>query len=99
MEFNKEYKGLSFKQCKSNWSVYIKDVFKEGLMSVVSIDNILLISTFKAEFNDVTQKLSKVFDLTDNRDVSWLLECKVTKNRTRGLIILTQDTYIESILC
>lgn len=98
IEFNKTLNGLGFARCESDWSTHHKGSINNGSFSATSVDDILLSSTSPTESNAVTAGLKQSFELTDNGDVEWLLGCKITRNRGRRSLLISQETYTESIL-
>lgn len=98
IEFNNKFSQLGFERCEGDWSVHKKGTTEQGSFSATSVDDILLSSTSKEESDRVTTELGKIFDLTDNGNVDWLLGCKITRNRTRRSLTITQEAYIDGIL-
>lgn len=98
LEFNQWYESLGFRRCESDWSVHIRTNGDQRSVSATSVDDILLASSSQAESDLVTQELGRIFELTDNGPVDWLLGCKVTRDWTAGSITMTQESYVTSIL-
>lgn len=98
LEFNEKFELLGFCRCEANWSVHVRRNGDQMSMSATSVDDILLASTTQKESNDVTEGLKQMFEITDNGPVDWLLGCKATRDWKRGMITLTQEAYVTSIL-
>lgn len=98
IELNKALESLGFTRCESDWSVHHRGTPSDGSMTATSVDDILLSCTSVRESDDVTTKLKRLFELTDGGDVTWLLGCKIIRNRSRRSLTISQDTYIDSIL-
>lgn len=96
--FNEAFQTLGFRRTESDWSVHVRQTNTGKSMSATSVDDILLASTSKSESDMVTSEVQKLYAITDNGEVSWLLGCKVTRDQRRRTITLSQEAYIEAIL-
>eukprot|EP00253_Pinus_taeda_P026433 PITA_26433 len=74
--------------------VYMKQ--PEGFPS--SDDDILLATNDKGLLHEVKQFLSKNFDMKDMEEASYVIGIKIHRDRFRGILGLSQETYINKIL-
>eukprot|EP00253_Pinus_taeda_P015417 PITA_15417 len=74
--------------------VYMKQ--PEGFHS--SDDDILLATNDKGLLHEVKQFLSKNFDMKDMGEASYVIGIKIHRYRFRGILGLSQETYINKIL-
>ena len=62
------------------------------------VDDFLLINVLTRVTHQIKSDLSKRFDITDSRPVNWILGIRVTRDRKNRLLLLSQESYIDSIL-
>ena len=65
---------------------------------VLYVDDILLIENDIPVLQNVKIWLSSQFSMKDLREVSYILEMKVYKDRSKRLLSLFQSTYIDTML-
>ena len=65
---------------------------------MLNVDDILLATNDKGLLYEVKQFLSKNFDLKDMGETSYVIGIKIHKERSRGILGLSQKTYINKIL-
>ena len=78
-------------------------VYKKVSGSVVAflilyVDDILLIRNDKEFLNTIKDSLKKSFSMKDLGEAAYILGIKIYRDRSRCLIGLTQDTYLEKVL-
>eukprot|EP00253_Pinus_taeda_P006406 PITA_06406 len=74
--------------------VYMKQ--PEGFPSID--DDILLATNDKGLLHEVKQFLSKNFDMKDMGEASYVIGIKIHRDRFRGILGLSQETYINKFL-
>ena len=62
------------------------------------VDDILLATNDKGLLYEVKQFLSKNFDMKDIGEASFVIGIKIHRERSRGILGLSQDTYINKVL-
>ena len=92
------YTALGYTRCQSDWSVYTRRSESSFSMSATSVDDILLASDSKDESNRATSEINDKFTITDSGDAEWILGCRITRNRSKRLLMLDQEQFITSIL-
>ncbi|RVW83853.1 Retrovirus-related Pol polyprotein from transposon TNT 1-94 [Vitis vinifera] len=65
---------------------------------VLYVDDILLATNNKGLLHEVKQFLSKNFDMKDMGDVTYVIGIEIQRDRFRGLLGLSQETYINKVL-
>ncbi|WKA08924.1 hypothetical protein VitviT2T_026606 [Vitis vinifera] len=65
---------------------------------VLYVDDILLATNNKGLLHEVKQFLSKTFDMKDMGDATYVIGIKIQRDRFRGLLGLSQETYINKVL-
>ena len=92
------YVDLGFVRCQSDWSVYTKRTESSLSMSATSVDDIILVSDSKRESDLVTQQIHQKFATTDCGDAEWILGCRITRSRSKHLLMIDQSQFISTIL-
>ena len=62
------------------------------------MDDILLATNDKGLLHEVKQFLSKNFDMKDMGEASYVIGIKIHRERSRGILGLSQETYINKVL-
>ncbi|RVW83738.1 Retrovirus-related Pol polyprotein from transposon TNT 1-94 [Vitis vinifera] len=65
---------------------------------VLYVDDILLATNNKGLLHEVKQFLSKNFDMKDMGDATYVIGIKIQRDICRGLLGLSQETYINKVL-
>ena len=65
---------------------------------VLYVDDILLASNYKGMVREVKQFLSKIFDMKDMGDASYVIGIKLYRDRHQVTLGLSQESYINKIL-
>ena len=65
---------------------------------VLYVDDILLATNDKGLLYEVKQFLSENFDMKDMGDASYVIGIKIHRDRFRGILGLSQETYINKVL-
>ena len=65
---------------------------------VLYVDDILLATSDKVLLYEVKQFLSKNFDMKDMGETSYVIGIKIHRERSRGILGLSQETYINKVL-
>jgi hypothetical protein len=65
---------------------------------ILYVDDILLATNDKGFLHEVKQFLSKNFDMKDMGEASYVIGIKNHRDRLRGILGLSQETYINKVL-
>ncbi|RVW58770.1 Retrovirus-related Pol polyprotein from transposon TNT 1-94 [Vitis vinifera] len=65
---------------------------------VLYVDDILLATNDKGLLHEVKQFLSKNFDMKDMGEASYVIGIKIHRDRFKGILGLSQETYINKVL-
>ena len=68
-------------------------------MSATSVNDILLVSDSKSESDSATSEINNKFTITDSGDAEWILGCRITRLRSKHVLMLDQEQFIVTILC
>jgi Reverse transcriptase (RNA-dependent DNA polymerase) len=79
-------------------NVYITSSVGEFVFLILYIDGILLASNDKNIMRETKKFLFKHFDMKDLGEASYVLGLKIHRYRNKGILGLSQQTYIDKIL-
>ena len=65
---------------------------------VLYVDDILLATNDKSFLHEVKQFLFENFEMEDMGDASYVIGIKIHRDRSRGVLGLSQKTYINKVL-
>jgi hypothetical protein len=95
---NSTYQSLGMTRCGSDWSVHHRREGENISITATSVDDILLASNSKTEADHFTDQIRSKYSITDNGDVTWLLGCRITRWRSRRMLKIDQEQYVNTIL-
>ena len=78
--------------------IYQKGSGNKICFLVLYVDDILLIANHKEMLYKVKQFLSENFDIKDMGEASYVIGIKIHRDRHRGILGLSQETYINKVL-
>ncbi|KAK9932856.1 hypothetical protein M0R45_020078 [Rubus argutus] len=78
--------------------VYMKTVGKNFIFLILYVDDILLASSDLNLLNVTKAFLSKNFDMKDLGEASFVLGIEIKRDRKKGLLGLSQQSYINKVL-
>ena len=78
--------------------IYQKVSGSKTCFLVLYVDDILLATNDKGMMHRVKQFLSKKFDLKDMGEASYVIGIKIHRDRSRGILGISQETYINKVL-
>ena len=89
---------FNFEESIMNQCIYQKVSGSKICFLILYVGNILLAINDKGKMHEVKQFLSKNFDMKDMRDASYVIGIKIQRDRFRGVLGLSQETYINKVL-
>ncbi|XXG84444.1 hypothetical protein AAC387_Pa10g1957 [Persea americana] len=87
-----------FSMCYEDHCVYNKRSKQKSVLLSLYVDDILLVCNDIVFLNETKDWLSTVFEIKDLGEAEFILEVKITRNRIKRILGLSQTTYIEKIL-
>ena len=85
---------LGFEPLAADLSVFVRN----NIFITVYVNDLLIVRQFKLKIQEIKNKLSIKFQITDLELCSYYLDMRVTQNRSNHTIYLSQDDYVEKIL-
>jgi hypothetical protein len=98
LKFDKTIKEFGFKENVEDNCVYAK--FKNGkyVFLILYVDDILLASSDVSLLLETKKFLSSHFEIKDLGEARFVLEIEIHRDRLKGVLGLSQKTYIEKVL-
>jgi hypothetical protein len=98
LKFDRTIKGFGFKENIEDNCIYAK--FKNGkyIFLILYVDDILLASSDVNLLMETNKFLSSNFDMKDFGEASFVLGIEIHRDRRKGVLGLSQKTYIEKVL-
>jgi hypothetical protein len=90
--------GIGFTRVQADYGVY---VIRSGVMVCiisVYVDDLLLACNSVPYLTDIKRKLSGEFEMKDLGEAAYILGVRITRDRSKRLIYLDQQKYIEDVL-
>ena len=96
--FHEKVKEFGFSRSEDESCVYIKVNGSVVVFLVLYVDDILLIGNDVPTLQSVKDWLGKCFAMKDLGDASYILGIRIYRDRSKRLLGLSQDTYLDKIL-
>jgi hypothetical protein len=94
LKFDKVVKKFGFVKNQVDNYIYVKIKWGMFIILVLYVDDILLASNDKNLLFETKEFLSSNFDMKDLGDVSYVLRIEIQRDRTKGVLVLSQKAYI-----
>ena len=98
LKFHEVITSFSFEENIMDQCIYQKVSGSKICFLVLYVDDILLVTNGKGLLYDVKQFLSNNFDMKDMGEASYVFGSKIYKERSLGILGLSQETYINKVL-
>jgi len=91
---------LGFKQCAVDQAVYYRVVIVKGELTivVVHVDDCSIVATTLHLIEELKAGLCEHFEVTDLRELHWMLSIEIKCDRPSQVVHLLQRLYIDAIL-
>ncbi|GJV85818.1 ribonuclease H-like domain-containing protein [Tanacetum coccineum] len=96
--FHDKVTQFGFSRSKDESCIYVKVSGSVVVFLVLYVDDILLIGNDIPTLQSIKYWLGKCFAMKDQGDATYILGIKTYKDRSKRLIGLSQDTYLDKIL-
>ena len=94
----KALQSMGFKKSSSDAAVFYWNTAKEFTIIRVAIDDLTITAANKDILHGVKKDLENIFNMKDLGEIHWLLNLKIDWNKQAGMISISQEAYIDSIL-
>ena len=98
IKFNTIITSFGFKKNTVDRCIYQKISGSKFIFLVLYIDDILLAVNDLKIMHETKEFLIKTFEMKDMREASYVIEIEIFRDRSCGLLGLSQKAYIEKVL-
>jgi len=98
LDIDGTYQEMNYTRCESDWSVHRRREGNNISVTATSVDDILHATNSKAKANNFIEGLKSKYQITDIGEATWILGCRITQWRSRGMLKLDQERYAIRIL-
>jgi hypothetical protein len=98
IKFDEVIRSFSFGGNKVDNCIYVKFKGNDFTIVVLYVDDILLASSDKNMLYETKSFLSSNFDMKDLGDASYVMGTEIHRDRTKGVLGLSQKSYIDRVL-
>ena len=98
LKFHEVITSFGFEENIMDQCIYQKVSGSKICFLVLYVDDILLATNDKGLLYEVKQFLSKNFDMKDMGEASYVIAIKIHRKRSRGILGLSKETYINKVL-
>lgn len=98
LKFHDMITSFEFEENIMDQCIYHKISGSKICFLVLYVDDILLATNDKGMLYEVKQFLSKSFDMKDMGEASFVIGVKIQRDRHKGVLGLSQETYINKVL-
>ena len=98
IRFDEVVKGFGFIKNEEEACVYKKESGSSVAFLILYVDDILLIGNDIPMLESVKTSLKNSFSMKDLGEAAYILGIKIYRDRSKRLIGLSQDTYIDKVL-
>ncbi|RVW72199.1 Retrovirus-related Pol polyprotein from transposon TNT 1-94 [Vitis vinifera] len=97
-KFDQVITSFGFKENTVDQCIYLKFSGSKFIILVLYVDDILLASSDVGLLHETKRFLSSKFDMKDLGDASFVLGIQIHRDRSRGILGLSQKAYIDKVL-
>ena len=98
IKFNNTITSYGFVENTVDRCIYMKVSGSKFIILVLYVDDILLATNDKGLLHDVKKFLSETFEMKDMNEASYVIGIEIFRNRSQGLLGLSQKGYINKVL-
>ena len=98
LKFHEVITSFGFEENIMDQCIYQKVNESKICFLVLYVDDILLATNDKSLFYEMKQFLSKNIDMKDMGEASYVIGIKIHRERSRGILGLSQETYINKVV-
>jgi hypothetical protein len=98
LKFNDTITSFGFKENIVDRCIYLKVRGSKFLFFILYVDDILLASSDLGLLHETKEYLSKNFEMKDMGEATYVIGIEIFRDRSRGLLGLSQKQYIERVL-
>src|SRR6185312_5535227 len=98
LKFDQIIREFGFEENKRDNCIYAKFWGSKFIFLILYVDDILLASSDKNLLLETKRFLTSKFEMKDLGEATYVLRIEIHQNRSKGILGLSQKTYIEKVL-
>ena len=98
IRFHNAIMSYNFDMIEEDHCVYIKRSKNKFVILSLYVDDILIAGNDKGYVIEIKDWLSSHFEMKDMGEAAYILGVKISRDRSKNLLSLSQDTYIKKVL-
>ena len=98
LKFNDTITSFGFTENTIDWCIYMKVNGSKFIFLILYVDDILLASSDIGLLHETKKFLPKNFEIKDMGEATYVIGIEIFRDRSRGLLGLSQKAYIERVL-
>jgi len=91
-------RNSGFHRCEEDHCCYVKKYVNSYIILALYLDDMLIASTNMAEIDRLKKQLSENFEMNDPCPAKQILGMRIFRDRSEGILNLSQEKYIENCL-
>ena len=98
LKFNRIITSFGFSENPVDHCIYLKVSGSKFIILILYVDDILLASNDLGIIHETKEYLKNNFDMKDMGEATFVIGIEIYRDRSRGLLGLSQESYIKNIL-
>ena len=91
--------NISFQKSLADPTVFYIHVGNNVVILFIHVDNTTMTGSSSHLVEEFEQKIGRIFNITHLGSISWLLGLAITRDDTKCMLSISQESYINSIVC
>jgi len=96
-KFNKFMRNSGFHRCEEDHCFYVKKYVNNFIILALYVDDMLIVGANMAEIDRLKKQLSENFEMKDLGATKQILGMIISRDRSEGILNLSQEKYIEKL--
>ena len=97
-KFNEFMRNSGFHRCEEDHCCYVKKYVDSYIILALYVDDMLIAGANLAEIDRLKKQLSENFEMKDLGPAKQILGMRISRDRSVGILNLSQEKYIEKLL-
>ena len=97
-KFNEFMRNSGFHRCEEDHCCYVKKYIDSYIILALYVDDMLIAGANMAEIDRLKKQLSENFEMKDLGPAKQILGMRISRDRSKGILNLSQEKYIEKLL-
>ena len=96
-KFNEFMRNSGFNRCEDH-CCYVKKYVDSYIILALYVDDMLIVGANMAEIDRLKKQLLENFEMKDLGPAKQILGMRISRDRSKGILNLSQEKYIEKLL-